>query len=72
MGSENTSLVSILHKSLACRYRPVRVADGPITTSCRFIKNACWVEALILICTYFILEANYGACLSETKRSNQC
>ena len=23
--------VSILHKSIAGRYRPVRVADGPIT-----------------------------------------
>ena len=25
------------------RYRPVRVADGPITARCRFIKNASWV-----------------------------
>ena len=32
--------VSILHKSIAGRYRPVRVADGPITARCRFIKNA--------------------------------
>ena len=29
--------VSILHKSTAGRYRPVRVADGPITARCRFI-----------------------------------
>ena len=29
--------VSILYKSIAGRYRPVRVADGPITTRCRFI-----------------------------------
>ena len=35
--------VSILHKSIAGRYRPVRIADGPITTRCRFIKNASWV-----------------------------
>ena len=34
--------VSILHKSIACRYRPVRVADGPITARGRFIKNASW------------------------------
>ena len=34
--------VSILHKSIAGRYRPVRVADGPITARCRFIKNASW------------------------------
>ena len=33
---------SILHKSTAGRYRPVRVADGPITARCRFIKNASW------------------------------
>ena len=36
--------ISILHKSIAGRYRPVRVADGPITTRCRFIKNASWVN----------------------------
>ena len=32
--------VSILYKSIVGRYRPVRVADGPITARCRFIKNA--------------------------------
>ena len=31
-------LVSFLHKSTASRYRPVRVAEGPITTRYRFIK----------------------------------
>ena len=35
-------LVSILYKSIAGRYRPVRVADGPITARYRFIKNASW------------------------------
>ena len=35
--------VSILHKFIAGRYRPVRVADGPITARCRFIKYAGWV-----------------------------
>ena len=34
--------VSILNKSIAGRYRPVRVADGSITARCRFIKNASW------------------------------
>ena len=34
--------VSILQISIAGRYRPVRVADGPITARCRFIKNAGW------------------------------
>ena len=32
--------VSILRKSTAGRYRPVRIADGPITARCRFIKDA--------------------------------
>ena len=35
--------VSILYKSITDRYRPVRVADGPITARCRFIRNASWV-----------------------------
>ena len=34
--------VSILHKSIVDRYRPVRVTDGPRTARCRFIKNASW------------------------------
>ena len=34
--------VSILHISIAGRYRPVRVADGPIKARCRFIKNTSW------------------------------
>ena len=35
--------VNILYKSIAGHYRPVRVADGPITARYRFIKNASWV-----------------------------
>ena len=43
--------VSILYKSIAGRYRPVRVADGPITARCRFIKNASWdVSKLCIKC----------------------
>ena len=41
-----TSPVSILYKSIAGPYRPVRVAEGPITALSaryRFIKNASWV-----------------------------
>ena len=33
---------SSLYKSIAGRYRPVRVADGPITARYRFIKNVYW------------------------------
>ena len=40
--------VSILYKSIAGRYRPVRLADGPITDRYRFIKNASWVYAFVL------------------------
>ena len=40
--NRNKHPVSILHKSIAGRYRPVRVADGPITARCRFMKNASW------------------------------
>ena len=32
----NSDPVSIQHKSIAGRYRPVRVADGPITARYRF------------------------------------
>ena len=42
IAAKKDSPVSILHKSIAGRYRPVRVADGPITARCRFIKNAIW------------------------------
>ena len=38
--------VSILYKFIAGRYRPVRVADGPITARYRFIKNPSWVKHL--------------------------
>ena len=37
--------VSILYKSIAGRYRPVRYPDGPITARYRFIKNAYWGNA---------------------------
>ena len=38
--------VSILYKSIAGRYRPVRVADGPTAARYRFIKNASWVPVI--------------------------
>ena len=33
---------NIFYKSIAGRYQPVRVADGPITARYTFIKNASW------------------------------
>ena len=45
--------VSILYKSIAGRYRPVRVADGPITARYRFIKNASWAHSAIIIDPFF-------------------
>ena len=42
--------VSIVHKSIAGHYRPVRVvADGPITARCRFIKNAGWAGSTLFV-----------------------
>ena len=35
--AKNAFPVSILHKSIASRYRPVRVTDGPITARYRFM-----------------------------------
>ena len=51
--------VSILYKSVAGRYRPVRVADGPITARYRFIKNASWGMLNELVCSvcFTLLES---------------
>ena len=46
---QKTDPVSNLYKSIAGRYRPVRVADGPITARCRFIKDASWGSTLTMI-----------------------
>ena len=66
--------MSILHKSIAGRYRPVRVADGPITARCRFIKNASrdmFNTSLILFMTshhsYFSIVLNYFVSCNESK-----
>ena len=40
--------VSIIHNSIAGRYRSVRVADGPITARCRLIKNTSWDMTTLL------------------------
>ena len=40
--TEEPSPVSIFYKFIVGRYRPVRVADGPITARYRFIKTANW------------------------------
>ena len=45
--------VSILYKSIAGHYRPVRVADGPITARYRFIKNAGRVVVTSSVCFLF-------------------
>ena len=50
--------VNSLYKSIAGRYRPVRVADGPITARYRFIKNVSWVRQK-LICCIFVLYFFY-------------
>ena len=50
--------VSILYKSIAGRYWPVRVADEPITARCRFIKNASWG---VFTRTYTIMLDIFGS-----------
>ena len=44
----------ILYKSTAGRYRPDSYPDWPITTRCRFIKNAYWDA------TSFYLNSLFG------------
>ena len=41
-----TTPVSILYKSIAGGYRPLRVADKQIMARYRFLKNASWEEML--------------------------
>ena len=60
----DASPASILCKSTAGRYRPVRVADGPITDRCRFIKNASWVPAAWK-------EETWHICLSKPPSSRE-
>ena len=42
-GRRSTSYLVSIYKSIAGHYRPVRVADRPITARYSFIKNASWV-----------------------------
>ena len=66
------SPVSILYKSIAGRYRPVRVADGPITAHYRFIKNASWVahrrNLLLMETIWSALEHNVTVCVNTWNR----
>ena len=50
------------YKSIAGRYRPVRVADGPITARYRFIKNASWDMLLSLIARRWVCLWHCGQC----------
>ena len=62
--------VSILHKSIAGRYRPVRVADGPITARCRFITNTSWNVMLWYIHIYsssFIFQTRTCPSILKTR-----
>ena len=62
--------VSIPRKSIAGRYRPVRVADGPITTRCRFIKNANWGMTKILLYLHYLFYTTTPYRLWEFLREN--
>ena len=58
--------VSILHKSIAGCYRPVRVADGPITARCRFIKNASWEAGLSPKVVFLLTVPRWLLCNSSS------
>ena len=51
----STHPVSILYKSITGRYRPGRVADGPIMARYRFVKNASWERYTY----YFTLNTSF-------------
>ena len=59
-------LVSILYKSIAGRYRPVRVADGPITARYRYIKNASWAWLSKSRSVKILIRMRKCACRSES------
>ena len=59
--------VSILHKSIAGRSRPVRVADGPITARCRFIKNAS-LDMIVFLKRYSLVHCSLFICRYELDR----
>ena len=46
------SLAGILYKSIAGRYRPVKVTDGPIKARYRFIKNAYWGSIVVRVISF--------------------
>ena len=71
--------VSILYKFIAGRYRPVRVADGPMTARYRFIKNASWdgparkfviLFLFLMIILLFSLVLNYSSKLDILMGTN--
>ena len=65
---------SILYKSIAGRYRPVRVADGPITARYRFIKNAYWVVRYLLSYHHskeddsYVVKVTHNSLITQTLR----
>ena len=61
--------VSILYKSIAGCYRSVRVADGPITARCRFIKNAIltWQRLHGLVLAPTLKDKHLGKSCYQTK-----
>ena len=60
--------INILYKSIAGRYRLVRVVDRPITARYRFIKNTSWVRYCLfsvcglinksMVCIVFLMFQN--------------
>ena len=67
--SEAIYPVKFLYKSIAGRYRPVRVADGPIMARYRFIKNTSWVvSSWMLLYTVMHCFLHYTITLQSQMR----
>ena len=66
------SPISILYKSIAGRYWPVSVADGPITARYRFIKNASWEVSKCWNTPYSLLpDLAHSDSVDKTKKKKK-
>ena len=72
------SPVSILYKSIAGRYRPVRVADGPITA--RYLVRLSLLtmtnpnqlcDVLLFVCSKMADETNFSSKLPVADRTRE-
>ena len=65
-GPKSRYPASILHKSIAGRYRPVSYPDGPIAARYRFMQNAYWVVLKIKPLNLFDLKTKICCFISSS------